>query len=177
MSTEAVKTQMTLAVKSAPMFNDSHTYLQMKGVVGNSAELAELFSLSYNVDFAKKSNLMTGMKVNLDWGGIKEFLFPSATSNEIPELEIIRAFVRTQIYRPLYFKYDGYTTKFSLDPTRYVCETYKSYVNHDGVTHDLEFSSETTWEINLNASGLNPSGAGYTISNATFHPSRNAISY
>jgi hypothetical protein len=168
---------MTLAVKSAPMFNDSHTYLQMKGVVGNSAELAELFSLSYNVDFAKKSNLMAGTKVNLDWGYIKGFLFPSATGNEIPELEIIRAFVRTQIYRPLYFNATGYTTKFSSNTAQYVCETYKSYVNHDGVTHDLVFSSETTWEINRNASGLNPSGVGYTISNAAFQSSRNVLSY
>lgn len=124
MSSENLKNQMVLAVKSAPFFASFHTYIQMKNLVDDPVSRINLFQIGYNREFAAKSGLLTESdgRLNLDWSDISGFMFPQENGGELSQEQILKAFVRTQIYRPLYFKYDDYMT-FTHDSSQYLCET------------------------------------------------------
>ena len=51
-SIENIKNQMVLGVKSTPFFNDSHSYLEMKEMLEDSAQAGNMFKMEYNKDFA-----------------------------------------------------------------------------------------------------------------------------
>ena len=50
--------------------------------------------------------------------------------------DILKAFVRTQLYRPLFFKHNNYE-KFTSNEDAYWCKTEKIYVDHDGNSNVL----------------------------------------
>ena len=48
---------------------------------------------------------------------------------------MLRAFILTQIYRPLFFKYDDYVNFSEYPSTTYKCTTKKYFIDHNGNEH------------------------------------------
>ena len=66
---------------------------------------------------------------------------------------LLKAFVRTQFYRPLFFKPDNFLN-FTTDESAYWCKTKKFYVNHEGKTMELKFMDGNIDTVDKVESGL-----------------------
>lgn len=77
--------------------------------------------------------------LNVKWNGesgstiVKDWMF---SGGNCTDENMLKAFVRTQIYRPLFFKYNDYSF-FSGKYSAYKCETTKWFVDHTGKEHQI----------------------------------------
>lgn len=94
------------AVQSAKFFDQQLDYNGTNRIKDN----VDLFKVTQNVDFVKESELVDAAgNLKVDWDDLKGWLFDS---DEQSQENLLKAFVRTQIYRPLYFnptKYEKFT--------------------------------------------------------------------
>ena len=108
--------------------------------------------------------------LNVGWTGLRDWLFnPTTQSQE----NLLKAFVRTQIYRPLYFDPTNYD-KFTEDESIYKCETAKSFIDHNRVENPLVLNNGAIDKV---GSGLNDVSGVYEISDTTYDAGRNKVSY
>lgn len=107
---------------------------------------ANLFKMSENEAFVALSKLVVSSdttKLNVDWQSISNWLFHRGSDSKYDNCgdeNLLKAFIKTQIYRPLFFKYNDYDNFTSNDGV-YKCFTDKFFVDHDGNEHKLTFDS------------------------------------
>lgn len=101
--------------------------------------------------------------LNVDWDNLKDWLFDS---DEQSQKNLLKAFVRTQIYRPLYFSPDNYET-FTSDDTKYKCYTTKSFIDHNRIERSISVLNDSNWLARDD----------YDISSATNDTNTNIVSY
>lgn len=121
--------------------------------------------------------------LNVDWDEVKIELFNDTNGLWTKDANILKAFVRTQIYRPLYFKHDNYATwnsesnrfeNFTSDASKYWCSTKKRFQDHDQVERDLVFA--TFPEVDKENSGLDNTSE-YDISDVEYSTLTNHLKY
>lgn len=96
-------------------------------------------------------------------------------NRQTPET-LLKAFVRTHLYRPLFFDATDFNT-FTTDPRAYWCKTEKSFVKHDGTEHQLVLDRETL-EVSQNESGLGRNnGNDYNITDIAYRTNTNMLDY
>lgn len=171
MSPSRTRTEIVNAVQSTEFFSSPDQYDSFSKRMSQTTD--ELFEVKTNVGLAEKTGLVdeTNHRIRLEWAQLRNWLFNEETQS--PE-SILKAFVRTQFYRPNFFKHDNYKT-FTSDETAYWCRTEKSYINHDGDTQKLKFNDDGS--IDLASSGLSPEYMGYSIENASYGQANNALEY
>ena len=78
----------------------------------NHKDDGDLFRIVDDNGFASTSGLVdeNGM-LKIEWSIIKDWMF----SDKMNQEPILKAFIRTMFYRPMYFDSMGYSTKFSTD--------------------------------------------------------------
>jgi hypothetical protein len=135
-----------------------------------------MFKVSENVDFAKKTGLVDDgdcLKINQNdgsgWAALSNWLFSSVSSDNL-----LKALVRTQIYRPLFFDPDNHIN-YTSDSDAYSCTIKKRHVRFDGKTCDLKFNSGT-WNVDADSSGLEDSDY-YAIADLDFSIQTNVLEY
>jgi hypothetical protein len=161
-----VRNEVLSSVRSAEFFSNYNTYNELAIETSNP----NLFKIVQDVGFAKTSNLVDDNgKIRLNWEGIKSWLFPAAKQDDET---LLKAFVRTQFYRPLFFKWDE-SDLFSKNTSAYKCHTEKRYVNHDGVECPLVFIGT---EVDDQASLL-VDGEGYAIKSIQYFKPTNVLKY
>ena len=91
-----------------------------------------------NLKFVKNSSLVNDKNncLEIDWDDVKEWI-----DDQTDAENFLKMLVKTQIYRPLFFRHDNYTT-FTSDPSKYTCTTSKSFVDFLGNTVHLEKNGE-----------------------------------
>ena len=94
------------------------------------------------------------------------------SDENLSDVKLLRQFVKTQFYRPLYFKADDYQT-FTKDARRYKCRTKKSYYSHTGDEHDIEWLGGQFGVVDENGSGLGDSH----IQNVSYSKITNVLTY
>ena len=166
------KEEITAAVRSTPFFSSTHEWEDMCGDV-QDAGMYDLFKIATNAGLAEKTGLVdqSTHMIRLEWGSIRDWLFRQDVQTQE---RILKAFVRTQLYRPQLFKHDNYST-FTSDESLYWCKTKKSYVNHDGEVHDLHFDQDGN--IEPVESGMTNDSLGYTINDVKFGQNTNLLEY
>lgn len=127
-STENVKREMEVALKSTHFFGDGWTYGQAAGIVG-----VDWFKVTDNVEFASLSKMLDGSGTlgfdENDWNRVHDWLYPTDDGQDASH--ILHAFIKTQVYRPMFFSNEDHD-HFTMDERRYAIDTKKSYINHDG---------------------------------------------
>ena len=112
--------------------------------------------------------------LDVNWDTVKGWLF---NSNNYSDEKMLKAFIRTQIYRPLFFKYNNYK-KFSSNESVYYCVTDKYFIDHVGNEHKVLF---TNWpnEYTLNLDGIKTELAHseYTVDSIKYFPISNKFEY
>ena len=118
--------------------------------------------------FLSKSGCGTsgGKKINVSWNEVASWLFDG--KRQSPS-NLLKNLVRTQIYRPLFFKHDNYTD-FTFDSNKYWCKVNKSIVDHDGIQRTLVFD-EYPSKVNWGFSGLSH------CSNQNYRIEDNVVTY
>lgn len=171
-----VKAQIIAAVKSTPFFSAYDTYEKLRNAFDNPEWKAKMFKVSENVDFAKETGLVDDddcLKINQSdgsgWAALSNWLFPSVASDNL-----LKALIRTQIYRPLFFDPDNHIN-YTSDSDAYWCKTRKSHIRFDGMKCDLKFR-DGTWKVDAVSSGLGNSG-DYTIAGLDFSIQTNVLEY
>ena len=79
---------------------------------------------------------------NLGWNMIRDWVLDEERQTAT---RLLKAFVRTHLYRPLFFNSSDFNT-FTSDKRAYWCRTEKSFVKHDITEHRLVLDPET-WEV------------------------------
>lgn len=159
MSPSNALAEMTLAVQSMPFFKEHTDYQKLL----SNKDRDDLFTIRQNVEFASKSGLAgDDGSLAVDWNEVKNWIF----GGEVTEESLVRAFMRTQFYRPLFFKADNYDM-FTEDENLYKCETDMFYVNHNGVEHELVLDNG---RVDLAASRLTRGdlGGSCEVTSATY---------
>lgn len=67
-----------------------------------------LFKMSQNAEFVALSKLVKSNSqdtLNVSWDSVKSWMFDSTNCSD---KNMLKAFIKTQIYRPLYFKHDNH---------------------------------------------------------------------
>lgn len=176
-----VKAQILAAVKSTPFFSAYDTYDKLRNAFNNPELNENMFKVSENVDFAKKTGLVDDddcLKINQGegsgWAALSNWLFPSVASDNLTLKTLLKALVRTQIYRPLFFDPDNHIN-YTSDSGAYWCKTRKSHNRFDGMKCDLKFR-DGTWEVDAERSGLGNS-VDYTIADLDFSIQTNVLEY
>ncbi len=100
----------------------------------------DLFTMTQNEAFVALSMLCNGNTLDVNWGDVKEWVFESNPDNCSDEM-MLKAFIRTQIYRPLFFKYNDYRN-FTSSSRAYVCTTNKYFTDHTGKVRRMCASDE-----------------------------------
>ena len=164
------------AVKSMPFFSEHRaSYASMVEALSDPYARESLFRVRRNVEFAEVATGVVSQDgvASVSWeDSIGNWLF----SNDRTDEERLKALVRTQLFRPLFFDPTNHDT-FTSDGTKYRCETRKSYINHDGVEKPLAFLPGT-WEVDAVASGLGgATGYDFAIQDISFDLSENELRY
>ena len=121
---------------------------------------------------------LTGYKkqisLKVNWNSVKNWLF-NTSSNNCSDEAMLKAFIRTQIYRPLFFKYDNYVD-FTSNSSAYTCTTEKYFIDHVGNEHPLPFDN---WpeEYTLKVDDIKELLESPEISNGEYTVSRDTIQY
>lgn len=156
------------AVQSAKFFDQQLDYGETAKAITDGVDL---FKVNENVEFVKVSGLVDARgNLKVDWDDLKGWLFDSTKQSQE---NLLKAFVKTQIYRPLYFNPDEYET-FTSDSTKYKCDTAKSFIDHNRVENQLVLNDGS---IDKEGSGLNDVSGAYEISDATYDAGTNKVSY
>ena len=126
--------------------------------------------------------------LDVNWTTVKNWLF---SPNNYSYEKMLKAFIRTQIYRPLFFKYNNYK-KFSSNESVYYCVTDKYFIDHVGNEHKVLFTNwpaEETLYISKNNEENKPNGikdilesdaishGEYTVDNIKYFPISNKFEY
>lgn len=151
--------EVMFAVQSTKFIAECDSYDEM-----NEKKVAtDLFTMTQNAEFVALSKLTTGNTLNVNWNSVKNWLF-SNSPNNCSDDKMLKAFVRTQIYRPLFFKYDNYTYfTQKLCENIYRCDTTKGFIDHNGIERKIVFKNwPDSFEVDKAGSGL-PDTATYTI--------------
>lgn len=178
---------MVQTVQSCKFFKDYATYSELNENRGED----DLFKVNDNPQYAKLSNYVktddtstTGYNedgdINLDWSAISEELFGDESDPD--DLgwgdgeKVLKNFVRTQIYRPIffnptdYFDNTGNNKTFTTNKDAYWCSTTKWYADDEGAVHPLVFSSGTT--VDTIGSEMDDD-----ISDVEYYPLTNKLQY
>ena len=143
----------------------------------------DLFTVTENAEFVALSRLIksgTTSTLDVNWSDVKRWMFESSPDNCSDE-KMLKAFIKTQIYRPLFFKYNNYE-KFTSNESAYYCYTDKSFIDHDGTERYMFVSnvsmsasdiSRIKGQLELDANGK------YTIdaSSINYFPISNKFEY
>ena len=161
--------EVMFAVQSTDFIMECDSFLDMK----NRRNENTLFKMTQNEDFAALSKLVQsdGKTLDVDWDtdapgkpSVKTWMFESNPDNCSDEA-MLKAFVRTQIYRPLFFKHDDYVS-FTSNESAYSCTTTKWYYDHEGNPPKRIVFQNGTWpddpKVDKAGSGLLDT-ATYTI--------------
>ena len=167
MSSRNILKVVTDAVQDTDFFKRYDSYSALNENHNNT----ELFKLNKDVDFLKESGLVKDGQINVKWDGMKNWLF----SQDMTQETILKAFVKTQIYRNIFFDPTNYTN-FTKDESKYTCVVDKFYINHDGLKKELKFTNVVD-TVDSTASGLNPSGEHRTIADIQYSRITNGLSY
>ena len=119
--------EVTFAVQSTRFMNDCDSFDKMK----TERDSDQLFRMTQNASFVELSNLVkydSQDTLNVNWNTLKGWMFDSSNCSDD---NMLKAFIRTQIYRPLFFKCDDYVN-FTKNQSAYRCETNKYFVDHNG---------------------------------------------
>lgn len=170
--------EVMFAVQSTKFINGCDSFDELK----TSKDSRDLFTMTQNSQFAALSKLVDNRYVdtlNVNWSSVKDWLFGNNPNKCTDEL-MLKAFVRTQIYRPLFFKHDNYT-KFTSSTATYSCDTDKYYIDHFGNERQIVFVAgtlETTNpEVKKHESGLDDVANVYTIEDISFYKISNKFEY
>ena len=108
-SSNVIRNEISNIVKTSRFFDSSfNTYLDAM----NHKDDDDLFKIVDDNGFASKSGMVDENGVlKIDWTYIKDWMFSDKMNHE----PILKAFIRTMFYRPMYFDSTGYSTKFSSD--------------------------------------------------------------
>lgn len=104
--------------------------------MGKKDDDDDLFKMSQNAEFVALSKLVkfdVPDILNVNWDTVKSWMFDA--SNCFDD-NMLKAFIKTQIYRPLFFKHDNYA-KFTSRDTSYYCITKKYFIDHNGIKRFL----------------------------------------
>ena len=92
---------------------------------------------------------------------------------------VFRSFVKSQVYRPLFFKHDNFVD-FTTDASQYSCETEKTFFDHNGVEKPLAFV-EGTWpsspQVDMVLSGISGIEGVYGIEDVQYSKQTNTLEY
>ena len=140
-----------------------------------------MFSISDtdNLGFVKLSKYVNDSnQIIVNWNAVKNWLFNEYTGaniskNVVNESGVLKAFIRTQIYRPLYFKHDNYDG-FTSDTSKYHISTNKYYVNHNHENKQLYLP--ITDATNKRNSGLGDTSE-YVIEQIEYKSQTNVLEY
>ena len=125
------RNELLKAVKSAPFFG---TYLSWNDLESHHSD-NNLFKIGQNVGFARLSGYVDGdNQIDLDWNNTKLWLF--GNNGNLGNVNLLKSLVRTQVYRPLFFKHNDYEN-FTRNQSRYWCKTQKTFQDHEGNEHVL----------------------------------------
>ena len=169
-----------LSINSMPLYKDISTYEDLNQRKGD----ANLFQITYEPSFLKKSGKTTTKTIdrksveclNVNWSSsnIYGWLFDGTAVSD--SVLLLKAFIKTQFYRPLYFKHDAYNQgKFTSALVKYTCTTRKWYRNHDNVLTELFFLSGDN--VNQSTSGLGDVSGKYKVSGINYNPDTNQLKY
>ena len=116
--------------------------------------------------------------IQLNWNGIKEWLLGDEVKQDV---NVLKALVKTQLYRPLFFKHDDYE-HFTSDASKYWCETQKSFNDHNGVLHLVKWEKDgddgEKWgDLDPSGSGLTSDASNMEYTEQKYNKISNVISY
>lgn len=177
--TKTLKEAM-FAVQSTKFVNgcDSYASLQLAVLDGDSDR--DLFTMTQNEKFVELSRLVLPTALdalNVNWSEVKTWMF---SGDNCSDENMLKAFVRTQVYRPLFFEYNNYHN-FSNNESAYSCTTTKWFNDHEGnPPRQIVFKTDPWWdspEVDKNASGLDDTGKPYTIDRISFYKISNKFEY
>ena len=158
--TNALK-EVMFGVQSTKFFAECDSYAKLRQEMGQS----DLFQMTQNAEFVALSKFVNSSNVDtldINWNGIRTWLFGPGNTNCSDE-NMLKAFVRTQIYRPLFFKYDDYVNFSERPPTTYNCTTKKYFTDHNGIEREIVFKNwPDSFEVDKAGSGLSDTDT-YTI--------------
>lgn len=146
-STSNIKNEVVKMIKGTPLFKEYLTYDSLVSVI--SKPETKLFNVSDEyLGFLGLSGCRMpydAYSINVSWNDLSKWLFDQ--SRQTPN-NLLKNLIRTQIYRPLFFKYDNYSD-FTSDSNYYWCKVQKSFVDHDGNKKTLVFSKypSVNWEL------------------------------
>ena len=106
--------------------------------------------------------------MNVDWNAIRGWLYTGQSDEDV-----LKAFIRTQIYRPMFFRHDDYVN-FTHDESKYKCRTMKFYVDHEGIERLLYTNGGN---VNQQESGLVGIPGKYTVDGIRYYADENRIEY
>jgi hypothetical protein len=88
---------------------------------------------------------------------------------------MLKAFIRTQIYRPLFFQYNSYKN-FTSNAEAYYCVTEKHFIDHVGNEHKVLFDNWPT-DDKLNKDGIKNELESDEIAHGEYTVSKESINY
>jgi len=142
------RNELLKAVKSAPFFG---TYLSWNDLESHLSD-NDLFKIGQNAGFARLSGYVDGdNSIDLDWNDTKQWLF--GDNGNLGNVNLLKSLVRTQVYRPLFFKHNDYEN-FTRNQSRYWCKTRKTFLDHEGNEHVLVWDNNTFGTVDIQGSGL-----------------------
>ena len=119
-STSNIKNEVVKMIKGTPLFKEYLTYDSLISVI--SKPEIKLFTVSDEyLGFLGLSGCRMpydAYSINVSWNDLSKWLFDQ--SRQTPN-NLLKNLIRTQIYRPLFFKYDNYSD-FTSDSNYYWCK-------------------------------------------------------
>lgn len=134
--------EVTFAVQSTKFINGCDSFAKLARIRDDS----DLFAMAENASFVALSNLVKsdGETLNVNWsqdGGrgtdVKGWMFDHENCSDE---NMLKAFIRTQIYRPLFFQCNNYSN-FTSNSEAYYCVTEKYFIDHVGNEHKVLFTN------------------------------------
>ena len=169
--------EVTFAVQSTKFINGCDSFSKLASIRGDS----DLFTMTENAPFVALSNLVKSDEttLNVNWssvGGrgtdVKGWMFEHANCSDE---KMLKAFIRTQIYRPLFFQYNSYKN-FTSNPEAYYCVTEKHFIDHVGNEHKVLFDNWPT-DDKLNKDGIKNELESDEIAHGEYTVSKESINY
>ena len=157
--------EVTFAVQSTKFINECDSFSELM----SKKDLEDLFKMTQNAEFVALSNLCNnGDTLDVNWSGsggvgtdVKGWMFGQNPDNCSDEM-MLKAFIRTQIYRPLFFKYNNYTN-FTSNISAYTCTTNKYFIDHTGKEREMCASDQELPRDDISNALVADSGGKYTI--------------
>ena len=149
--------EVTFAVQSTKFINECESFSELM----SKKDRDDLFKMTQNAEFVALSKLVKSDPSILDvnWADVKGWLFDS---NKYSDEKMLKAFIRTQIYRPLFFKYNDYRN-FTSNSRAYVCTTNKYFIDHNGKEWEMCASDEELPRSRIQTDLEGESSGKYTI--------------